>query len=113
MLEAGDPGNAFLWPVLHLHDMRDGVGGPDVAGVARDGVAAGHLRGAIVAGLLEGEGLQPPHIAVAGHARVPGVEWPRDRPQHGRRVRSEEHTSELQSLMRISYAVFCLKKNKK
>src|SRR3546814_4131097 len=28
-------------------------------------------------------------------------------------LRSEEHTSELQSLMRISYAVFCLKKNKK
>src|SRR3546814_10432709 len=28
------------------------------------------------------------------------------------RERSEEHTSELQSLMRISYAVFCLKKNK-
>src|SRR3546814_2750302 len=27
--------------------------------------------------------------------------------------RSEEHTSELQSLMRISYAVFCLQKNKK
>src|SRR3546814_3291234 len=31
----------------------------------------------------------------------------------GRRRRSEEHTSELQSLMRISYAVFCLKKKKK
>src|SRR3546814_6562149 len=30
-------------------------------------------------------------------------------PKHGR---SEEHTSELQSLMRISYAVFCLKKKK-
>src|SRR3546814_6464226 len=30
-----------------------------------------------------------------------------------RRDRSEEHTSELQSLMRISYAVFCLKKKKK
>src|SRR3546814_6657195 len=29
-----------------------------------------------------------------------------------RRKRSEEHTSELQSLMRISYAVFCLKKQK-
>src|SRR3546814_4934904 len=29
------------------------------------------------------------------------------------RLRSEEHTSELQSLMRISYAVFCLKKKKK
>src|SRR3546814_1312069 len=30
----------------------------------------------------------------------------------GEHVRSEEHTSELQSLMRISYAVFCLKKKK-
>src|SRR3546814_2947977 len=29
----------------------------------------------------------------------------------GQLARSEEHTSELQSLMRISYAVFCLKKN--
>src|SRR3546814_9163140 len=32
---------------------------------------------------------------------------------YGARARSEEHTSELQSLMRISYAVFCLKKKKK
>src|SRR3546814_3436982 len=38
-----------------------------------------------------------------GHAR-------RMRSSH---LRSEEHTSELQSLMRISYAVFCLKKKKK
>src|SRR3546814_8179922 len=30
----------------------------------------------------------------------------------GKHARSEEHTSELQSLMRISYAVFCLKKKK-
>src|SRR3546814_3132123 len=40
----------------------------------------------------------------------------RRRPGNGHRVaarlRSEEHTSELQSLMRISYAVFCLKKKK-
>src|SRR3546814_8585067 len=39
----------------------------------------------------------------------------RDRPEPSEqpleRGRSEEHTSELQSLMRISYAVFCLKKN--
>src|SRR3546814_9696896 len=35
-----------------------------------------------------------------------GVEW------NYRVIRSEEHTSELQSLMRISYAVFCLKKKK-
>src|SRR3546814_9467683 len=33
-----------------------------------------------------------------------GVDW------HGERERSEEHTAELQSLMRTSYAVFCLKK---
>src|SRR3546814_7888799 len=30
--------------------------------------------------------------------------------RYGYKLRSEEHTSELQSLMRISYAVFCLKK---
>src|SRR3546814_2551021 len=37
-----------------------------------------------------------------------------NQPQHHApvRMRSEEHTSELQSLMRISYAVFCLKKKK-
>src|SRR3546814_10249856 len=34
----------------------------------------------------------------------------RDRLQYRAAPRSEEHTSELQSLMRISYAVFCLKK---
>src|SRR3546814_6471738 len=38
----------------------------------------------------------------------PGGRRPRDRCAG----RSEEHTSELQSLMRISYAVFCLKKKK-
>src|SRR3546814_8820813 len=41
---------------------------------------------------------------------------PKDRPltpeDHGQVDRSEEHTSELQSLMRISYAFFCLKKKK-
>src|SRR3546814_8638384 len=39
------------------------------------------------------------------------IELPR-RPEHAVDQRSEEHTSELQSLMRISYAVFCLKKKK-
>src|SRR3546814_4498646 len=44
---------------------------------------------------------------------VPGAECcpGRDRPRA--MARSEEHTSELQSLMRISYAVFCLKKKTK
>src|SRR3546814_1907166 len=36
-----------------------------------------------------------------------------DNPKIGLLQRSEEHTSELQSLMRISYAVFCLKKKNK
>src|SRR3546814_7315214 len=46
------------------------------------------------------EGLSCPLVSAdARLARAPG--------------RSEEHTSELQSLMRISYAVFCLKKKKK
>src|SRR3546814_6135668 len=39
-------------------------------------------------------------------ARIGVPRWTVDR------LRSEEHTSELQSLMRISYAVFCLKKKK-
>src|SRR3546814_6176409 len=43
-----------------------------------------------------------------------GVEIPDDAAEKILTVkRSEEHTSELQSLMRISYAVFCLKKKKK
>src|SRR3546814_6098045 len=45
-----------------------------------------------------------------GHSRDGAGKRPRCRPGGG--PRSEEHTSELQSLMRISYAVFCLKKKK-
>src|SRR3546814_7840793 len=53
----------------------------------------------------------------AGHAGAGGDEQDGDHVHPGPRdrqaaVRSEEHTSELQSLMRISYAVFCLKKKK-
>src|SRR3546814_7678077 len=44
-------------------------------------------------------------VGVKSSARVLG--------RHVRGGRSEEHTSELQSLMRISYAVFCLNKNNK
>src|SRR3546814_1884142 len=41
------------------------------------------------------------------------IGWRLIRAAWGRGYRSEEHTSELQSLMRNSYAVFCLKKKKK
>src|SRR3546814_7825730 len=72
----------------------------DSQGPARQGGGTGKLRG---------HGLQ-----------YRAARWRRQRHhrQDGRRARtgiggrSEEHTSELQSLMRISYAVFCLKKKK-
>src|SRR3546814_15155548 len=49
----------------------------------------------------------------AARFRHAAVQFPRRRQEPGHvRQRSEEHTSELQSLMRISYAVFCLKKKK-
>src|SRR3546814_8316199 len=47
------------------------------------------------------------------HHRRAGARDPGLAAVTSRRRRSEEHTSELQSLMRISYAVFCLKKKKK
>src|SRR3546814_4888886 len=63
-----------------------------------------------------------PKVCVAvggrsGHApfQPPNDQYARSSPRNARRTvktisRSEEHTSELQSLMRISYAVFCLQK---
>src|SRR3546814_7445250 len=51
-----------------------------------------------------------PRLLDAPSPGVPAV-LPSELPGH-RADRSEEHTSELQSLMRISYAVFCLKKKK-
>src|SRR3546814_9241759 len=44
--------------------------------------------------------------------KVKNSQGPKLTDQRARGGRSEEHTSELQSLMRISYAVFCLKKKK-
>src|SRR3546814_10497797 len=49
--------------------------------------------------------------ALAGHHCFHTLDGEHE--QEADRQRSEEHTSELQSLMRISYAVFCLKKKKK
>src|SRR3546814_9222144 len=69
--------------------------------------------------VVEGVGvLRPPLPVVAAEERMreivqrllPATELANARV--GFQPRSEEHTSELQSLMRISYAVFCLKKKK-
>src|SRR3546814_6028155 len=67
-------------------------------------------------GLIGGEGLRQGHEALkqhpqAEHRKVGHRVAVMDQfPVEQRGDRSEEHTSELQSLMRISYAVFCLKK---
>src|SRR3546814_2547743 len=52
------------------------------------------------------EGVEHGEVALTGHAEDAVDAF-------GDELRSEEHTSELQSLMRISYAVFCLKKKTK
>src|SRR3546814_9638786 len=85
--------------------------------LVRSGVARAHLR----------RGFEHDHaIAMGVPERLDRAAHPQRRddrverfgigPPGGERefvaVRSEEHTSELQSLMRISYAVFCLKKKK-
>src|SRR3546814_6531235 len=58
--------------------------------------------------LIDADGEQPLDgaVVVVEHMR----RRVRDQSGEGAETRSEEHTSELQSLMRISYAVFCLKK---
>src|SRR3546814_17767803 len=50
---------------------------------------------------------------LAGAVQVTRMLWRAASSGRGRKGRSEEHTSGLQSLMRISYAVFCLKKKNK
>src|SRR3546814_5601127 len=76
-------------------------------GGALASLTAGALGAHILKALVERSGIDPACVddVVFGHGYPSG-----EAPSIGR---SEEHTSELQSLMRISYAVFCLKKKKK
>src|SRR3546814_6250903 len=69
--------------------------------------AAGRREGAVIIAL------RPPRAAMLLDAGVSVIGAQQDEGEAFVVARSEEHTSELQSLMRISYAVFCLKKNKK
>src|SRR3546814_3651099 len=97
--------------------VRRGAGGVD------GGQPVGALDAVLRARLLDVGGGDA-QVAVVGDARLDDLpqavveeEVPpadaRDVLRIGGCGRSEEHTSELQSLMRISYAVFCLKKKKK
>src|SRR3546814_1099042 len=76
------------------------------SGVAAGKAAAVPMKESVLL-TLQVEGLPPGrhgvHVHMVGKCDPPGFE---SAGSH----RSEEHTSELQSLMRISYAVFCLKK---
>src|SRR3546814_2023874 len=77
----------------------------------------------VVYGLLAALGMAPPQLqalalelfsrkASAVATNVPGPQQPLYMAGCELRARSAEHTSELQSLMRISYALLCLKKKK-
>src|SRR3546814_2591660 len=84
-----------------------------------DHAAEGDREAAICEPSLRRPVLQPPVVPLLVPEERPGARrshdhagrGPSERLQRaGPPARSEEHTSELQSLMRISYAVFCLKK---
>src|SRR3546814_2001678 len=75
----------------------------DSVGLAVGAEVADALEGRAELGWLDPHGLDPhPYAAVIDRALLDEV--------HDRQVRSAEHTSELQSLMRTSYDGFCLKK---
>src|SRR3546814_7194218 len=107
---------------MRISDWSSDLCSSDLAGLGADGalrvgdvVGELHLLAELEhrLGVLDDLGIQGLRHLVATLDRVVGREAAgigahQDRVQ----IRSEEHTSELQSLMRISYAVFCLKKKK-
>src|SRR3546814_7155416 len=98
--------------MLLRHDMRNGEGGVMAAPLAIAAAEAGGFTdfNAVPAPITASLSILDP-----GHD-VSELRIDREIVHAGRNMgftrRSEEHTSELQSLMRISYAVFCLKKKK-
>src|SRR3546814_6676439 len=111
---------------LRISDWSSDVCSSDLMAVHLDAVAFGHLDGAacshpahIVAAKVQQHQMLRPFLGVGEQAfavlrilkrRLAARAGARNRADRHFAVRSEEHTSELQSLMRISYAVFCFKK---
>src|SRR3546814_2291118 len=93
-----------------LDDAKFKMIGVEAAGEGLQGKHAASLAGG-KSGILHGNRtylLQDEDGQITeAHSISAGLDYPGIGPEHSR---SEEHTSELQSLMRISYAVFCLKK---
>src|SRR3546814_7152373 len=102
-------------PAQRFHQLADQLGAEKVRRAATE-VQLDHIAIAVKQRRNQGNlALQPMQIGgaaamIAGDdAIAAAVETRADAERH----RSEEHTSEIQSLMRISYAVFCLKKKNK
>src|SRR3546814_6867221 len=85
----------------------------NAAGADIDEIGAAFLQGRGVAHGIGNLQALAGHPVAAGDADAERLVRRPDRAHRFKDLRSEEHTSELQSLMRISYAVFCLKKKKK
>src|SRR3546814_1909550 len=110
---------------MRISDWSSDVCSSDIAAPHIGGVETAHQIGGAFAGgeaLVEVLGVEEVIDENEGVARI-GARVETDRRSRPidrafaldlviERARSEEHTSELQSLMRISYAVFCLKKKK-
>src|SRR3546814_1305007 len=114
----------FFFKQKTAYEMRISDWSSDVCSSDLAEIAAGHDPGLGLA-LAPVDALQPGgdlgRLRRAGHVGqlAPALAAADHAAHNDQRVglpgepRSEEHTSELQSLMRISYAVFCLKKKKK
>src|SRR3546814_9454481 len=102
-----------------------GGDGPAARTLGRDPVGAGHVLdrhaqfhvravwpGRIGAGIHANFDIQTQHAPVDVGVGLYVVQRVATMNRRQKVLRSEEHTSELKSLMRISYAVFCLKKKK-
>src|SRR3546814_8091703 len=107
---------------MRISDWSSDVCSSDLA-AALANAAIGAAAGAFIAPMLGTDG-RLLFLALALIFLAAGMFWPTKQPDplanwrlgpfltSALGLRSEEHTSELQSLMRISYAVFCLKKKK-
>src|SRR3546814_2147696 len=115
----------FPYTTLFRSGMRKKGWGRIIATASAHSLVASPFKSAYVAakhglaGLTKTVAIEVADAGITANCISPGYVWtPLVENQipdtmKARHMRSEEHTSELQSLMRISYAVFCLKKKKK